>query len=130
MDVPRRDNGDDGAMAIEFLLVIGVLIVVFLIMLQYAMKMHAERIATAAAEEGLAAAAAYDGSSNQGESTARRYLSSLGVGLNQPVVHVSRSRGAASVTVSGDVQQVIPFLPVHVLAQVRGPVERFAGDTR
>ena len=40
---------------------------VFLLMLQYAMQAHAHRVAQAAAEEALAAASAYDGSAASGE---------------------------------------------------------------
>ena len=47
------DATSDGAMALEFMLVITAVIVVFLVMLQYAARAHAHRIATAAAEEGL-----------------------------------------------------------------------------
>lgn len=56
-----RERNERGAMAIEFLLAITMLTLVFLLMLQYAVKVHAQRVATAAAEEALSAAAAYDG---------------------------------------------------------------------
>src|SRR5690349_5784597 len=61
-----RRRSERGAIAIEFMLVLSMLVVVFLVMLQYAVRAHAHRIVTAAAEEGLAATAAYDGSAEAG----------------------------------------------------------------
>jgi Flp pilus assembly protein TadG len=112
-------------MAIEFLLTITMLIVVFLVMLQYAVKAHAQRIATAAAEEALAATSSYDGTTADGESAAKDYLTNLGPGLANSSVMVTRTGTTATVTVSGDVDQFIPFLPVRVSVHVEGPIERF-----
>jgi len=109
----------------EFMLVISMLIVVFLLMLQYAVRAHAERIAQAAAEEGLAAATNFDGTAEEGERVAGEYLTNLGPGLDQTAVHVSRNNSSATVTVSGRVEQLLPFLPVFVRVRVEGPVENF-----
>lgn len=111
--------------AVEFLLVVSMLIGVFLLMLQYAVHAHAERIATAAAEEGLAAATAYQATAADGHRTATDYLTALGPRLHQPNVSVTRTAEQAVVRVTGGVDQLIPFLPVHVAVEVAGPVERF-----
>ena len=123
MDVRRR--GERGAIAVEFMLVLSMLVVVFLLMLQYAVRAHAHRIATAAAEEGLAAASAYDGSAEEGSRTAAKYVEDLGPGLHGTVVTATRSTTTARVAVSGEVEQLVPFLTVRVSAEVQGPVERF-----
>lgn len=112
-------------MAIEFLLTITMLIIVFLVMLQYAVKAHAQQIATAAAEEALAATSSYDGTTADGESTANDYLTNLAPGLANSTVNVTRTASTATVTVTGDVDQLIPFLPVQVTVQIEGPIERF-----
>ena len=122
-------RSERGAIAIEFMLVLSMLVVVFLLMLQYAVRAHAHRIATAAAEEGLATAAAYDGSAEAGRETAARYVDRLGPDLKGTVVTASRSATTARVGVSGEVEQLIPFLTVRVSAEVEGPVERFVEDT-
>jgi Flp pilus assembly protein TadG len=123
--VELRRRGERGAIAIEFMLVLGMLVVVFLLMLQYAVRAHAHRIATAAAEEGLAAASAYDGSAEDGRRTASRYVEELGPGLHGTVVTSTRSATTARVAVNGEVEQLVPFLTVRVSAEVQGPVERF-----
>lgn len=120
----QRIRDERGALSIEFLLVISALMLVFLVMLQYAMQAHAHRVAQAAAEEALAAASAYDGSAASGETTGEHYLRDLG-SLSDTEVIVTRSGSTATVTVSGDGQQVLPFVPVHVSVHLEGPIERF-----
>jgi uncharacterized protein (UPF0333 family) len=120
----RRIRDERGALSIEFLLVMSALMLVFLLMLQYAMQAHAHRVAQAAAEEALAAASAYDGSAASGEDAGNHYLGDLG-SLSGTHVTVIRTGETAAVTVTGDGQQVLPFVPVHVLVHLEGPIERF-----
>lgn len=116
-------------MAIEFLLVISMLVVVFLLMLQYAVKAHAERIATAAAHDGLAAASSYGGTGTAGQRTAQQALAAIGPGLSSAHVVASRTQTTAQVTITGQVDQLVPFLEPTVHVHVEGPVERFVPGT-
>jgi hypothetical protein len=120
----RRSRDERGALSIEFLLVISALMLVFLLMLQYAMQAHANRVAQAAAEEALVTASAYDGSVLAGEAAGNRYLNDLG-SLSNGNVTVFRTGDTASVTVTGDGQQVLPFVPVNVSVHLEGPIEHF-----
>lgn len=120
----RRTRDERGALSIEFLLVISALMLVFLLMLQYAVKAHSHRVAEAAAEEALAAASAYDGTAASGRQAGDHTLRDLG-SLSNTTVVVTRNGTTASATVTGDVEQLIPFLPVHVTVRVEGPVEQF-----
>ncbi|MGN6574973.1 MAG: TadE/TadG family type IV pilus assembly protein [Nocardioides sp.] len=120
----RRIRDERGALSIEFLLVMSTLMLVFLLMLQYAMQAHAHRVAQAAAEEALAAASAYDGSAASGEDAGNHYLADLG-SLSGTHVTVTRTGDAAAATVTGDGQQVLPFVPVHVSVHLEGPIEHF-----
>jgi Flp pilus assembly protein TadG len=120
----RRIRDERGALSIEFLLVMSALMLVFLLMLQYAMQAHAHRVAQAAAEEALAAASAYDGSAASGEDAGNHYLGDLG-SLSGTHVTVTRTGDTAAVTVTGDGQQVLPFVPVHVSVHLEGPIEHF-----
>lgn len=121
----HQDRDEAGAIAMEFLLTIVMFIVVFMVMLQYAVKAHAQQIATAAAEEALAATASYGATTTDGENAAKSYLVNLGPGLGNSTVRVTRTADTATVTVTGDVNQLIPFLPVTVSVHVEGPIERF-----
>jgi len=122
----RRTRDERGALSLEFLLVITALMLVFLLMLQYAVKAHAHRVAEAAAEEALAAASAYDGTAASGEHAGNHTLTDLG-SLSNTTVSVTRTGTTASVTVTGDVEQLIPFVPVHVTVHLEGPIEQFVG---
>ncbi len=108
----------------EFLLVISALMLVFLMMLQYALQAHARRVAQAAAEEALAATSAYDGSVPAGEAAGNHYLMDLG-SISNGKVTVTRIGDTATVTVTGDAQQLLPFVPVHVSIHLEGPIEHF-----
>lgn len=129
MAVRRLTDNERGAIAIEFMLVISMLVVVFLVMLQYAVRAHAQRVATAAAEEGLAAATAYDGSAADGRQVAQEYVRNLGSALHRPTVSVERGATTAQVAVAGEVDQLVPFLTVRVSVEVEGPVERFVEES-
>ena len=120
----QRIRDERGALSIEFLLVTSALMLVFLLMLQYAMQAYAHGIAQAAAEEALAAASAYDGSAASGQAAGAHYLSDLG-NLSNGNVTVTRTGETAAVTVTGDAQQVLPFVPVHVSVHLEGPIEHF-----
>ena len=120
----RRTRDERGALSIEFLLVISALMLVFLLMLQYAVKAHAQRVAQAAAEEALAAASAYDGTVASGQEAGNHYLADLG-NLSNTRVTVTRAGNTAVVTISGDAAQVFPLLPVHVTVHLQGPIEQF-----
>lgn len=125
--MPRRDRHRDerGALSLEFLLVMVMLVAVFMLMLQYAVKAYAQRAATAAAEEALAAAATYDGSSSEGEAAGSDFLKHVGPGLSHAHVVVTRNDTTASANVSGDVLQLLPFVPLRVEVHLEGPVEHF-----
>jgi len=124
MHARRRLRDQRGALSIEFLLVISALMIVFLLMLQYAVQAHARQVAQAAAEDALAAATAYDGTAATGENAGKHTADDLG-GLSNTTVSVTRNGATASVTITGDVDQLIPFLPVTVTVHLEGPVEHF-----
>jgi hypothetical protein len=102
------------------------LVLVFLVMLQYAMRAHAEQLAHAAADQALAGATAYDGSAASGKEAGSAFLAdSSGGALLHPSVLVTRNSNVATATVTGDVVPFIPFVSVSVAVHVEGPVERF-----
>ena len=125
----RKRRGEGGFVAVEFVLVISVLIVLFMLTLAYAVKAHSHRIAEAAAEQGLAAAASYTGSAAAGRATTEHYLTQLGGGLTHTRVHASRDTRTAVVTVSARAPAFLPLLPMTVHVTVRGPVERIVAPS-
>lgn len=95
---------------------------------QYFVKADAQRTAQAAAEEGAAAARAFDGSEAAAQARAEDFLDSVdNDGLTDIKVRATRGGTEASVTVTGSVQSVgwIPFIDDTVTETSTGPVERY-----
>lgn len=103
--------------------------VLILLVVQFAIWQHAVHIAETAAAEALAVARAHGGSAGSGQAKASSLLSQLGRSvLRSPSVSVSRTADAARVEITGVAQAVVPFLELPVSAVAVGPVERFRGD--
>ncbi len=104
-----------------------VLLLVFAV-IQGALYYHARNVALAAASDGLTAARARTGSSEEGLRAAASFLERAGgrdVLLDARVAAV-RGGGTATVTVSGHVISLLPVLPGWSVSQTAsGPVERF-----
>lgn len=125
----RRGQGEErGSATVEMVIATPVLLLLILLVVQFAMWQHSVHVAQAAASEGLAAARVQGGSAGSGESEANVVLGQLTDGaLQNASVHVSRGRNNATVTVTGEARAVIPFLHLPVHATASGPVERFRG---
>ena len=117
---PVSVRDERGVVAIEFMLVISMLIVVFLLMLQYAVRAHAQRIAAAAADEGLAAPAATTGPPATGNGRRRTTSRGSVPACQSTSVDATRTDTTATVTVGGEVDQLIPFLAVRRRGPGRG----------
>lgn len=122
----RRRRDERGAAAVEFLLAAPVLLLTFLLLVQWAVRLEAERAVHAAAREAAASAAAWDGSEAEGRRTGNAYVDELEPDLSDRNVDVTRGTTTASATVEGDALALIPGLHLHVSATETAPVERFA----
>jgi Flp pilus assembly protein TadG len=115
-------------MSIAFIIALPVLMLALGATVQYFVKADAQRTAQAAAEEGAAAARAFDGSEEAAEAQAKDFLDSVdNDGLTNVDVSATRGGTEASVTVTGEVQSVgwIPFFDGTVSETSTGPVERY-----
>lgn len=120
-------RGDRGSASAE--LVLATPLLLFMVIVQFALWSHATHIAQAAAARGLAAARVQDATAAQGDATARHLLDQLGHGpLTHARIDAARSGDAVSVQVSGDTTAMIPFLRLPVHAEATGPVEKFIPD--
>jgi Flp pilus assembly protein TadG len=127
---PRSHYGcardERGAGAVEFIVVMPVLMLIFLLLVQWSVRLHNDRIVHAAAREAAVEAAAWDGGATVGRQTANSYLDDLGSDLSNTSVEVHMGLTDATVTVSGDVLTLLPGLHIRVSATARVPKERFA----
>jgi len=123
---PRRCRRDErGAGAVEFVIVFPVLMLIFLLLVQWAVQLHSDRVVHAAAREGAVDAASWNGGEAAGRATADAYLDDLGSDLSNTSVEVRLGTTDATVTVSGDVPTLLPGVHTRVSATATVPIERF-----
>lgn len=127
----RRLRTDQrGAGTVELVIATPLLLLLILLLAQFALYMHATHVAQAAASEALSAARVYGGSTAAGNAEGQRVLTQLGSGpLQGTSVNVQRGPTQASVMVTGTVINVIPFATFTVHAEAVGPVEKFTPPT-
>jgi len=96
---------------------------VLLTVVQVSFWYYGRALATSAAQHGLDAARVANGSEASGEATIDQFVEQTG-GLDLSTVTVVRLADQVTVTVQGDVVQVVPFFDVPVSVTLTGPVER------
>src|SRR5487761_1159505 len=127
-----RLGGDRGAGSAEIVVAVPLLMLLILLVIQFAVWEHAESIAHATAEEALAAARVQGGTAASGQQRAEQVISQIGSSvLTGPQVSVNVSAADVTVTVTGTAERVLPVpgLTFGVTATVTGPVERFVPAT-
>jgi Flp pilus assembly protein TadG len=119
--------GDRGSVSAELAIATPLLLLMLLLIVQFAVWSHATHIAQAAASQGLAAARVQNGTSAAGTAQAQQLLDELARGpLTNSQVAVQRSPTTASVEITGQAASVIPFLHLPVHADAAGPVEHWS----
>lgn len=121
-----RRRRSDGSVSAELVIITPVLMLLVMLVVQFALWQHAQHVAMAAAERGAETARVEGGSDVQGQNAAQSTLTALAGGLlTNPRVSVSRSGDVVHVDVTGAADSVVPFLSLPVHAVAAGPVERF-----
>lgn len=125
----RRLDDDRGSVSAELVIAVPLLLLMLLLIVQFAVWSHASHIAQAAASQGLSALRSQDGTEQVGSARAQQLLDQLARGpLTGTSVTSSRGPETASVRISGTATSVVPFLSLPVAAEATGPVERFVPD--
>lgn len=121
-----RRRRDSGAATTELVIATPVLLFMIMLLVQTGLWYHTKHIAQAAAQEGSHAARVEGGSAGDGSAAANVVLDDLAPTLLQNrVVSSERTTESARVDVSGDAQNVIPFMTFHISETAESPVERF-----
>ncbi len=112
------------------MLVTPVLLVLLMLIVQFALWFHGAHVASAAAQEGARAARVVGGTGAEGEARARRFLANLGREVvAEPRVSVDRDPGWARAEIWGRAVPVVPGLRLPIHAVSEGPSERFRPPT-
>ena len=124
----RRHSTDDGAErgsgTVEFVICAVVMVLLLMVVVQFALWFHTRAVATTAARHGLDRARVLEGSPNEGEAITREFLDQNAGGLHDRAVTATRTATQASVTVQGRVVSVIPGVHLPVTVRITAPVER------
>lgn len=124
-------DGDGGYTVLEAAIVLPVMIVLTMLVIQYALWWHAQHVVEAAAQDGLRAARSYQSTPAAGQAAARQYLRQVAPRLLQrPQVSVSSTPATLTVSVRADVLPLLAFGRLQVQAAASGPLEQFSGPTR
>ncbi|RFC71135.1 pilus assembly protein [Streptomyces sp. AcE210] len=121
---------DRGAVSAELVLVVPLLMTLLLLIVQFALALHAQHIAQTAASRALAAARTQHATAAAGDARAAATLRLLGGRiLTHPTVTVSRGAVKVVTHVEGEVVAVVPGLHLRVAGNAAGPTERWAAQT-
>jgi Flp pilus assembly protein TadG len=111
---------------VEFLVAVAAILFLFTTLVQYGIRMHAARVAEAAAREGAVAAARFDGTEESGSSTAEEYINQDGApAVTGSTVDARRVGDVARVTVTVHIVSIAPWLDDPITSTATAPVERF-----
>jgi hypothetical protein len=117
---------DDGSTVVEAVLVIPVLMLLLLLVVQFALWSHAAQVAQLAASTGDRTARSVGGGPAQGVDRAQSILSGPGSDVTSSKVAYSMLPGdVVEVTVSGSAESILPGLSLPVSAKVVGPIQEF-----
>lgn len=128
-----RGRGDTGSEAgysvLEASITLPIIILLLMVIVQWAIVWHTRNIANAAAQEALRTAEQYNSTSSAGRQDGETYISQVAPHV-LPAGCVSVNRSATTVTVHVHCKMtmsVVPFGSYWVDETVSGPVERFTG---
>lgn len=120
----ERRAADDGSSSVELVLVTPAMMLVLMVIVQFAVYFCALHVTQAAAAQAAAGVGSEHGRADDGTSEAHRILGTVGNGfVVGPNVAVTRTARVTTVRISGTVVSVVPFLHLKVASVVHTPNE-------
>ena len=124
----RAASGEAGVSTLEAVLVFPALLLLLMLIIQFAVWYHASDLATAAAQDGTRAARVEGATASDGAAEANQLLDQTGRSILQGrQVVVERTADMTRVQVRGTCIELVPFLHLPVRAVAESPTERFRG---
>ncbi|MGH9187784.1 MAG: TadE/TadG family type IV pilus assembly protein [Acidimicrobiales bacterium] len=115
---------DRGATAIEFVILVPVMVLLLMVVVQFGVYFHTRAVVTTAARHGVDDVRVLNGTADAATATTNQFLDQTAGALRNRSVTVDRNAAEATVTVTGDVLSLIPFVSFPVEVSVDAPVER------
>ena len=124
-----RFRGDRGSTVVEAVLVIPVLMLLLLIVVQFALWSHAAQVAQLAASAGDRTARSVGGGPAQGVDRARSVLDGPGSDvISSNVTSEVLPGDLVEMTVTAKAESILPGLSLPVSAKLVGPIQEFRGS--
>ncbi len=118
--------GGDERGSVELVVATPLLLLLILVVIQFAIYEHASEVAQSAASQALAVTRTLGGTTTSGQNEAQSILANLARGaLIDPQVSITRNSTTARVIVTGKAEGLIPLIHLSVKAISSGPLERF-----
>jgi Flp pilus assembly protein TadG len=132
VNLPARSRvrAETGSSAVELVMYMPILMFTILFAVQFSLIYLGGQVASGAAREA-ARTARVTGNAGQAQAVGERIIGQIGKGvLDDAQVVPQVGTEQARVTVSGQADKILPFLPIpRVSETVAGPVERYVEDT-
>jgi Flp pilus assembly protein TadG len=124
----RAVRGDErGSVSAELVLATPLLLVLIMGVVQFALWQHAEHVAEAVAQQGLAVGRLQGETAAAGQAEAQSVLDQLGTGvLVSPEITATRTAATTTVVVTGHAISVVGLFSLPVKAVASGPTENYA----
>lgn len=122
---PPRERG---AGSVELVIATPLLLILIVAVVQFALWAHGVHCARATATEAIEATRVEGGTTAAGQARAHQVLAQVGTGLlTHPQVRVTRTAATARVTLTADIQRVLPIpgLTPTTSVAITAPTERF-----
>lgn len=121
-----KRSAERGSATAQLVIASPALLLLLMLVVQFALYQHAAHLATAAAQEGAQAAQVERGTAGAGIQAAESFLAQTNRGVvHDPSVEVSRSASSTRVVVTGRVVSLVPGLALSVRGVADGPTEVF-----
>lgn len=121
---------DEGSASVELVILFPALLLIVTALIQYGLWFHAQSVATAAAQEGVAAGRALDAGPGVAQASALSFIAAHGSDTLVDATATSAGRvGEITVMVTGRSLSVVPGVGgLAVQASAHAPVERFVRE--
>lgn len=124
----KREEEERGSVSVELVVATPLMLLLVMLVVQFALWAHATHVAQAAANAGVQATRAYTSTARAGHDNAMTILDQLaGTVLTGTHVDARLDATTATVTVTGQAVAVLPGLHLPVRASVTAPRERVPG---
>jgi Flp pilus assembly protein TadG len=121
------DEPDRGSSSVEAVITIPALVIVTMLVVQFALVWHSRHTAQSAAQLAARSAATYQASSTDGQADGDAYLAQTAPNLlSARSVQVIRDATIVTVTVTASVPSVVPFASFSVDERASAPIEAFS----